>query len=166
MKALAALLLCGLASVSTQARDLGKEHSTAKLKIGEKIIEAYVADTEAKREKGLMHVTAIPENQGMIFVFEDEQPLAFWMKNTLIPLSIGYFNNKAELIDIQEMSVPSLMEERPPNYPSKAPARLALEMNKGWFSRHRIKVGAKLSLVSPTRSSALNAVLVQGRARP
>lgn len=126
------------------------------IKVGNVKVHAQIADDEEKREHGLMFIKSLPPNDGMLFVFEDERPLSFWMKNTLIPLSIGFFNAQGELVDMQEMKpADSLMEKRPPTYPSAAPAAFALEMNTGWFKKNHINIGSKLSLVGASRSALL-----------
>ncbi len=108
-----------------------------------------------------MHVTSLPSNTGMLFVFEESQHLSFWMKNTRIPLAIGFFDAGSKLVDIQEMSVPnSVLEVTPVSYQSRVPAVLALEMNRGWFTKNKIENGAKLRLSGPC-SSKLLAVQLQ-----
>jgi len=152
-----ALLAFFFITAAVNARDLDKLYKKADLRIGPQKISAYIADDEEGRAQGLMFIEKMPENVGMIFVFEEERPLSFWMKNTLIPLSIGFFDAKGKLIDIQEMSVAnSIMEKQPPSYPSKGPAMFALEMNTGWFSRHKIKVGVKLARLADTPSKLFN----------
>jgi uncharacterized membrane protein (UPF0127 family) len=100
----------------------------------------------------------------MIFVFEKEEPLGFWMKNTLIPLSIGFFNAKGELVDVQEMKVAgSLVAVDIPSYKSRRPALFALEMNRGWFEKHKIKKGVQLELRSQPASPALKKKLPAGQ---
>ncbi len=87
------------------------------------------------------------ETDAMLFVFKDADIRYFWMKNTFVELSIGYFDKNAVLIDIQDMApVKSEMEDSPPAYPSKGPAQYALEVAKGWFQRHKVKLGDKLVL--------------------
>ena len=150
-------LLIFLASLghSEQAQDLTKLEK-ATMQIGSAKFQAYVADDENKRSTGLMYIKKIPENEGMLFVFEQLQPLNFWMKNTLIPLDIGFFDGRGVLIDVQAMKIAgSLMEADPPSYQSRGPALFALEMNVGWFARHKIKTGAALHLVSRSRSALL-----------
>ena len=84
----------------------------------------------------------------MLFIFPDVQPRGFWMKNTFIPLAIGYFNGKKELIDIQEMAAAtSEMQKDYPTYVSKEPAQYALEVPTGWFSKHNIKLGQTFKLI-------------------
>ncbi|MBC7371092.1 MAG: DUF192 domain-containing protein [Bdellovibrionaceae bacterium] len=115
----------------------------AKLVLSSKTISVELAKTDAEHERGLMFRKNLPENEGMLFVFKDEDVRAFWMKNTIIDLSIGYFDKDRTLIDIQQMKATSILDSRPPSYPSAKPAMYALEMNKTWFAKNRIKVGAK-----------------------
>jgi uncharacterized membrane protein (UPF0127 family) len=104
---------------------------------GERVpLAAEVAETPRQRERGLMGRTALGENQGMLFVFEQEQPLSFWMRNTLIPLSIAYIDGRGTIVDIQDMEP---LDET--SHPSAAPARYALEVNQGFFEEHGIRVG-------------------------
>ena len=108
-------------------------------------IVAEIADVEAARERGLMLRTALADGHGMLFVFEAEFPLGFWMKNTLIPLSIGYLDDSKTLIDVQEMVPATSGDQHPPVYRSPRPARYALEMPRGWFKRKNVKIGARLA---------------------
>lgn len=110
-----------------------------KIKIGGQILTVEIADTPEKSARGLMFRRELPPGNGMLFVFQDEQVRSFWMKNTFIPLSIGFFNKKKELIDIQEMApVQSEMQMDLPTYASKGPAQYVLEVPKGWFSQNKI----------------------------
>lgn len=118
-----------------------------KLKIGTQTLEVEIADTPDKSARGLMFRTTLAEGKGMLFIFENEQTRAFWMKNTFVPLSIGYFNSKKELVDIQDMKpVTSEMETNPPSYPSAVPAMYALEVPQGWFQKHKIHLKQKFKL--------------------
>lgn len=114
-----------------------------KIVLDGKTITVEMAKTNEQHEHGLMYRTSMPENDGMLFVFNDEDIRYFWMKNTYIDLSIGYFDKDKALVDIQEMKATSMMETRPPSYPSAKPAMYALEMNKGWFAKNKVKLGQK-----------------------
>ncbi len=104
---------------------------------GEEVpVQVEIADTPAKRTRGLMGRTALAEDAGMLFVFDREQQLSFWMKNTLIPLSIAYIDAQRRIVDIQDMQP---LDETP--HPSAAPAQFALEVNQGFFAEHGIEVG-------------------------
>ena len=117
------------------------------LQLGHKIIQVEIADTLNARNRGLMHRKSLPKNQGMLFVFPTEEHLSFWMKNTHIPLSIGFFNSKKELLEVQEMKPESVLVLDLVTYKSSRPAQYALEMNKGWFSKNKIKLGTKFRYI-------------------
>lgn len=146
------------------ARDLDKLYKKAKFKIGKETIEAYIADTESGRAQGLMFIEKLPASTGMLFAFETEEPQGFWMKNTLIPLAIGFFDKSGVLIDIQEMkTASSLVSADIPSYQSRGPAQFALEMNTGWFSKHGIKTGAKIERVGKTPSALVERLIPAAR---
>ena len=109
---------------------------TKKIKVAGIAITVEVADTLEARERGLMYRKSMPANEGMLFVFEKAEPMSFWMKNTLIPLSIGYFGADKKLIETYEMVPTVLGEQRPKVYPSHGDVMYAIEMNKGWFAKH------------------------------
>ena len=156
---LSALLIFTFCVVA-QARNLESEFEKASLLLGKKKIHAYVADDDHKRTQGLMFIESLPKDTGMIFVFETSRYLNFWMKDTLIPLSIGFFDEKGVLIDVQEMPVnESLIAKVAPSYSSKGESVFALEMEKGWFAKHKIKPGTRLKLVSNVKSRLLSAKL-------
>ncbi|MFN3453720.1 MAG: DUF192 domain-containing protein [Pseudobdellovibrio sp.] len=118
--------------------------SKQKIQIGSKIITVEVAKTPEQHERGLMFRKSLPQDQGMLFIFEKEEPLNFWMKNTLIDLSIAYIDKNKTIVDLQEMMAYSGAEIYMKTYPSAVPAMYALEMNKNWFSTNKIKKGDKL----------------------
>lgn len=118
-----------------------------KIKVGPHTITVEIADTDPKRERGLMFREKLPENQGMLFVFDNERPLSFWMKNTLIPLSIGFFDKDRKLLDVHEMTPMVMGEKDFKVYSSRAPAMYALEMPQGWFTKHAVKPGATFTFV-------------------
>ena len=100
-------------------------------------VEAEVADDRAERARGLMERTALAEDAGMLFVFKRERQLSFWMKNTLIPLSIAYIAADGRIVDIEDME--PLDDET--KHPSAEPAQYALEVNQGFFQERGIEVG-------------------------
>lgn len=114
-----------------------------------KIIKVELAETPEQHERGLMFRKKLNTNEGMLFIFSDEQTRSFWMKNTLIDLDIGYFNKKKILNDIQQMKAEnSVMQLNPPTYPSKQPAMYALEVSKGWFKKNNFPEGTALKIIS------------------
>lgn len=151
------LILASFFFVSfAQTRDLDKLYEKTKFQIGTKSFDGYVADTEELRANGLMYISKLDSNVGMLFVFEEEQPLSFWMKNTLIPLSIAFINKDGKVVDLQEMRPQqSMADASVPTYHSRAPALFALEMNRGWFSKNGIKIGARLKLIGKSKSDLL-----------
>lgn len=113
-----------------------------------KKIRVEIAESPAQHERGLMFRKGLGKDEGMLFIFEEESVLSFWMKNTIIDLSIGYFNKDLKLIDIQEMAATTIMQTRLPNYPSKGPAKYALEMSSKWFEKNKVQIGSTLKLDS------------------
>ena len=103
-------------------------------------INAEIADSDSEREKGLMFRESINENDGMLFVFDREKNLNFWMKNTLIPLDIAYIDKNGIINEIYHMKPLDVSV----TYNSIKPAMFALEVNLGWFSRHKIITGSKI----------------------
>jgi uncharacterized membrane protein (UPF0127 family) len=111
---------------------------------GEEVeVRVEIADTDPERARGLMGRTALAEDRGMLFVFEEEQELSFWMKDTLIPLSIAYMDSEGRTVDIQDMKA---LDDDPPHYASAEPARYALEVNKGFFEERGVEVGDRAEL--------------------
>jgi uncharacterized membrane protein (UPF0127 family) len=90
-----------------------------------------------------MDRTTLGENRGMLFVYPEERELSFWMKNTLIPLSIAYIDSKRRVVDIQDMKP---LDDEPPSYVSADPAQYALEVNRGFFKKRGVKVGDRVEL--------------------
>ena len=136
-------------SFQVQAKDLKPEikFDSAEIQIGSKKITVELATTPAQHEKGLMYRESLEKNKGMLFIFDKESHLSFWMKNTYVDLSIAYISKKKKIVDIQEMKATSPLEiSEPLTYPSKKPAMYALEMSKGWFKASNIKVGQTLKL--------------------
>jgi uncharacterized membrane protein (UPF0127 family) len=106
-----------------------------------------IAETPEQHERGLMFRDKLGKDDGMLFIFDNEQTRFFWMKNTMIDLSIGYFDGSGALVDIQEMkSGKGIPETALTTYPSAKPAKYALEMNPGWFQKNKIKMGTKLKI--------------------
>ena len=102
-------------------------------------LTAEVAATDAQRMQGLMHRRMLPENRGMLFVFSYSAPQSFWMMNTYIPLSIAFIDESGAIVNIADMK-PLTTD----SHSSAKPAKYALEMNQGWFTKRGIKAGAKV----------------------
>jgi uncharacterized membrane protein (UPF0127 family) len=106
-------------------------------------LRVEIADDPPEQTRGLMERTALGEDRGMLFVYPDEEVRSFWMKNTLIPLSIAFIASDGSIVDLQDMKP---LDDDPPHYVSAEPARYALEVNKGYFEEHGIKVGDRADL--------------------
>jgi uncharacterized protein len=106
------------------------------LKAGGQKIWAEVANKESTRDAGLMFRQEMDWNNGMLFVFPDSKIRAFWMKNTLIPLSIAYMDDKGTILNVEEMQ-----PQNEESIWSKGPAKYALEMNGGWYTKEGVKAG-------------------------
>lgn len=115
-----------------------------KLTAGMFVIDAAVASNDADREQGLMYRTQLAPNEGMLFVFGENAVHCFWMKNTLIPLSIAFVRADGTITDIDEMEAETTNNHCPRNN-----GVYALEMSKGWFTSKGIKPGMKLQGLPP-----------------
>ncbi len=119
-----------------------------KIVLGKKKLTVEMAESDVQHEHGLMFRKKLGLNEGMLFIFKDEQIRNFWMKDTIINLSIGYFDKHKKLIDIQEMkATTSIMEQNLSTYPSFGPAMYALEMTEGWFTKNKIKIGSVFAVL-------------------
>jgi len=133
--------------VFTSSLAFAVEFKTKKLSLGKQTLTVELAETEEQTAQGLMFRKELKEGTGMLFIFPSEELRSFWMKNTFVPLSIGFFNAKKELIDIQDMApAASEMQTNFPSYQSQGPAQYALEVPKGWFAKHKIKLRDKFRL--------------------
>jgi len=101
------------------------------VKIGEQTFNVQIAKTIEARHKGLMYVTEMPDNEGMLFIFETTKYHRFWMKNTYIPLDIIWISEDKKVIDIQ--TVEPCKTEHCPNYVPADMAKYVLEVNAGIF---------------------------------
>lgn len=124
------------------------EFAKRKIKVGKHELTVEVADTEEKITRGLMYrKEPLKDDAGMIFIFSNERMRTFWMKNTFIPLSIGFFDQAKKLVHFTQMQAVRSEMETPKTYSSKKPAMYVLEVAPGWFERKKIKRGALLQLL-------------------
>jgi len=100
------------------------------------LVKVEIADTDEERALGLMHRRELADGNGMLFVYERDEILSFWMKNTFIPLSIAFIAYDGRIIDIKDM-YPN--NETP--VASSRSVRYALEVPQGWFSRAGVREG-------------------------
>ena len=102
-------------------------------------IEAEVAANNENRMQGLMYRKTMPANQGMLFVFPGIGQHCMWMKNTNLPLSVAFIDEKGVILNIEDMQ-----PHTEDNHCAKGPARFALEMNQGWFAQKGLKPGIRI----------------------
>lgn len=138
LRSLFALALVALALVS-RADDGQPRLPTIRLNVGIYNIQAEVAQTPDQREIGLMSRKAMAANDGMLFAFEQAGKQCFWMKNTLLPLSVAFVADDGTIVNIDDMKPLTL-----DGHCSTKDVRFVLEMNQGWFAKRGIKAGEKL----------------------
>ena len=117
---------------------------TTKLTAGIHVITAEIASTPQSRMIGLMMRERLAPNHGMVFVFEDKSQHCFWMRNTLIPLSIALIDDDGTIVNIADMAPKSEASTCP-----QRPVRYALEMDQGWFAKRGVTAGKKISGLPP-----------------
>jgi uncharacterized membrane protein (UPF0127 family) len=113
---------------------------TAELKISNVALTAEIADTPQASENGLMFRDSLPEDRGMLFIFEQPEKASFWMRNTKIPLSIAYIDSVGKILEIKSMNP---LDETLIVSGSNQIA-YALEVNQGWFARHGVSSGTMI----------------------
>jgi len=141
---LAAIVMAAAMAVSCSAQSAKSDDpnkpnpvlKTVTLAVGEVKVVAEVAATELERNRGLMFRNKLEDGKGMLFVFETDQRVAFWMKNTSLPLSLAYIGSDGRILQILDLQ-PFSEQSRP----SERSVRFALEVPQGWFSRAGLKVG-------------------------
>jgi uncharacterized protein len=112
---------------------------TLQLSAGIYVIRAEVASTFDTRATGLMFRKSLGPNEGMLFVFPEAEMQCMWMKNTLVPLSVAFIDARGTIVSISDMQ-----PQTETSHCAAAPAKFALEMNRGWFSAKGIRAGAAI----------------------
>jgi uncharacterized membrane protein (UPF0127 family) len=108
------------------------------------VLYVEIADVDDERRRGLMHVEHLPADEGMAFLYDEPVQGTFWMKNTLIPLSIAFVGDDGRVVGMRDMEP---CEADPcPHYGVGEPYVLAIEANQGWFDEHGIEVGEEAVL--------------------
>jgi len=137
----AAFLLLVLASSFVSA-----QNPVAQLSAGIHLIQAEVVSEPGARTQGLMHRKSLAQNAGMLFIFDEHAVHCMWMKNTLIPLSVAFLDDRGTIVNIADMEPHSEA-----SHCAARPVRYALEMNRGWFAARGIKPGSRLGGFPGTR---------------
>lgn len=136
--AAACLMACGASSraPTLEPTAANPRLPTVVLESGTASLKAEVARTTAQREVGLMFRTSLPDGTGMLFVFDSDQILQFWMKNTSLPLSIAYLSSDGTIREIHDLEPFSLA-----GVSSARSVRYALEVPRGWFAKAGLEAG-------------------------
>ncbi|WP_239027228.1 DUF192 domain-containing protein [Ramlibacter algicola] len=134
---LAAALLAG---AGVAAQEPQTDLPRVRLSAGMHQIDAQVAHTPDQRATGLMYRKQMPQNEGMLFAFEEPGVQCFWMKNTLLPLTAAFVADDGEIVNLADMK-----PQTTDGHCSKRPVRYVLEMNQGWFAKRNIKAGFRLA---------------------
>ena len=113
------------------------ELEKARISVGRKKVTVELAREPGEQERGLMFRRSLGEDDGMLFIYDSPRIMSFWMKNTRIPLSIAFIDEKGRIVQIEKMSP----YDTTSRYSSGSPVRYALEMNQGWFERNGVGVG-------------------------
>ena len=111
------------------------------LSVGDHTFYVEIAETPDERARGLMHRDSLPDDHGMLFVFDKDQQLSFWMKDTSIPLSIAYIARDGTIREIYDMEPFSLEPVR-----STRSVRYALEVNRGAFEEAGVDIGDRVDI--------------------
>ena len=135
------LLAVGALSLSACAHKGNPTLRRETLSVGSAVVSAEIASSPKERELGLMFRRKLDDGKGMLFVFETDDHLTFWMKNTLLPLSIAYIAYDGTIREILDMEPQSLAP-----VPSQYSVRFALEVPQGWFSRAGVRVGDRVDI--------------------
>ncbi len=125
---------------TTVTAQMNKGLPVVELTIKSAKLKVEVVADNVTRSVGLMNRFSLAPDHGMLFVFAQSEPLAFWMKNTFVPLSIAYVDSKGIIVSIFDMK-----PRDESTYPSGAPAMFAIEMKQGWFKEHGITAGDKVN---------------------
>lgn len=142
------LILLALACVACQPTETPLEPANSQtyfpISIGGSELQLQLALNSAEQQKGLMHRDSLAKDHGMLFLFAQPDKRGFWMRNTRIPLDIGYFDASGKLLEVHklfpydETSVNSSSEE----------VLIAVETNRGWYAAHDVQPGDRIDMAA------------------
>jgi uncharacterized membrane protein (UPF0127 family) len=132
-------LVCSLLTSAVWPQGEPQNLAAVTLKVGMHNIRAQLAITPQQRQIGLMHRREMPSHEGMLFVFDAPAQQCFWMRNTLLPLTIAFLADDGTVVNLADMKPQS--DE---SHCSAEPVRYALEMNQGWFAKRGVKPGTRI----------------------
>lgn len=121
----------------TQFKKQGEVYFQDSIKTLIKKIDVEIADNDNARHQGLMYREGMSEDQGMLFIFQNEEPQSFYMKNTVLPLDIIFVNAKKQIVKIHKNTEP--FSEK--SLPSLKPALYVIEVNAGFTDKFKINEG-------------------------
>ena len=127
------------AAASAHAQTAQPKLPAIALNAGIHVIHAELAQSPEERTIGLMFRSSMPINDGMLFAFERPGVQCFWMKNTLLPLSVAFVADDGRIVNIEQMQ-----PQTEDSHCSTKPVRFVLETNRGWFAQRGIKAGSRL----------------------
>jgi uncharacterized membrane protein (UPF0127 family) len=158
---LGAVSACNREGASTTDYGVILHFDTARVRLSTKTdtlrLLVELATTPDQHSLGLMERRDLPDSAGMLFLYSTTQPAsgAYWMYRTRIPLDIAFIDSAGTIRTIHRMEpCTTLLAEGCPNYPAGAPFRAALEVNAGYFDRHRIQPGDRLLLADTANRTA------------
>ena len=135
-----------LAAIVAAGPALAQRLPVIQLNAGIHVIRAEVVSDPASRAQGLMHRKHLARNAGMLFIFDQPAIHCMWMRNTLIPLSVAYLDDRGAVVNIEDMEPQSDAA-----HCAAQPVKYALEVNRGWFAARGIQPGARLGGVPPAK---------------
>ena len=142
---LALMIACSSPSVSAQSAPSASEpeftHVTFHTTRGDIRVKSEVARTGKARRQGLMHRRDLPPHEGMLFIFEKQEPQSFWMKNTYLFLDMIFVNDAHEVVGVVENAEPETLNPRG----VAAPSRFVIEVIGGYAAKHGIQTGTRVS---------------------
>lgn len=135
------LSLCLVAASPAWAQE-GAQLTLPRIKVSAGIyqVDVQVAQTAKQREIGLMYRTEMPQQEGMLFVFEQPSKLCFWMKNTVLPLTAAFIADDGTIVNLADMK-----PQTTDSHCAVRSVRYVLEMNQGWFAKRGMKAGTRLA---------------------
>ena len=142
------LLWPGLPAVAEPTASQTTDQTSGEVTLAGQTFSVELVSTPAQRARGLMFRASMPADHGMLFLFPRPRPMAFWMKNTAMPLDILFFDQQLRLINIHH-NVPPCRSSRCAHYASEHPAAMVLELNGGRSAALALKPGAQLRITHP-----------------
>jgi uncharacterized membrane protein (UPF0127 family) len=150
------LVLCSSSALLSEATGIGNAVVTFTTDKGQVQVNAEVAETPSEQEQGLMFRTMLAQNAGMLFIFDQDQLLEFWMMNTSIPLDGIFISSQLQVVSVAENLHPCPPSncQNPEYFSSGVPAMYALEVNAGFSGKNDIMPGTEVSISQLSNASA------------